>query len=107
MPYSLYMYNEQIFGLEKKNNLISMHDCARLDMESQIYMLRNTETKRPERQCTIHNLRLVYLATIYKRLKKIKGLVFGRPATHQADTEQKTYNKVAIASTLTNLTPRE
>ena len=54
------MYNEQIFGLEKKNNLISMHDCARLDMESQIYMLRNTETKRPKRQCTIHNLRLVY-----------------------------------------------
>ena len=34
MPYSLHMYNEQIFGLEKNNNLISMHDCARLDMES-------------------------------------------------------------------------
>ena len=28
------MHNEQNFGLEKNNNLKSMHDCARLDMES-------------------------------------------------------------------------
>ena len=27
------MHNEQNFGLEKNNNLISMHDCARIDME--------------------------------------------------------------------------
>ena len=89
MPYSLYMYNEQIFGLEKKNNLISMLDCARLDMESEIYMLRNTETKRPKRQCTIHNLRVVYLATIYKRVKKIKGFVFGRRLTKQIQNRRR------------------
>ena len=41
-----------------------MHDYARLDMESYIYMLRNAETKRPKRQCTIHYLSLLYLATI-------------------------------------------
>ena len=34
MPSSIYMYNEENFGMEKNNNLISMHDRARLDMES-------------------------------------------------------------------------
>ena len=58
---------KQSFGKDKNNlkhNLIPMHDCARLDMESYIYMLRNTETKRPKKQCIIHNLLLVYLETI-------------------------------------------
>ena len=30
----IYMYIEKNFGMEKNNNLISMHDCARLDMGS-------------------------------------------------------------------------
>ena len=41
-----------------------MHDRARLDMESYIYMLRNAENERPKRHSTSHNLKLVYVATI-------------------------------------------
>ena len=53
------------YGKEKlKTKRLHMHDYARLDMESYIYMLRNAETKRPKRQCTSHYLSLVYLATI-------------------------------------------
>ena len=64
-------------NLLNQNTLIpAMHECARLDMESQVYMLRNTETKRPKTQCAIHNMSLAYLATI-QRVKKIKGLTFG------------------------------
>ena len=76
-----------------QNTLIpAMHECARLDMESQVYMLRNTETKRPKTQCAIHNMSLAYLATKIKGEENKRTYVW--PATQQADTEQKAYNKV-------------
>ena len=86
---------EQNFGMDKSNlkhNLIPMHDCARLDMESYIYMLRNTGTKRPKKQCIIHNLSLVYLETILRVKKNKRTSIWS--ATHQADTERKTHNNL-------------
>ena len=41
-----------------------MLDCASLDNESYIYMLRNAKIERPKRHSTSHSLTLVYLATI-------------------------------------------
>ena len=55
-------------------------------------MLKNTTTKRPEVQLTIHNLSVVFLATI-QRVKKIKR-TYVWSATHQADTESKTDYKL-------------
>ena len=55
-------------------------------------MLKNTTTKPPKVQLTIHNLLVVFLATI-QRVKKIKT-TYVWSATHQADTESKTDNKL-------------
>ena len=54
-------------------------------------MLKNTTTKRPKVQFTIHNLLVVFLPTI-QRVKKIKW-TYVWSATHQADTESKTNNQ--------------
>ena len=79
-------------GKEKlKTKLLDMHDYARLDMKSYIYMLRNAETQRPERQCTMHLILVTSVLSNHINGKENKG-TYVCSATHQVDAEQKAYN---------------